>query len=1283
MKSYSNLTLEEALTQMGEPLPDALHLIGRQLGRLNPMDALAGAAALQLMPENATQSARFEVFAHAMGTVEPNSGREVNRQHLRRLLSGSAVESFRRIEDPKWDGFTEAFGFFGGSYTVLTGIEDHVTYNVQRLLNGIFQVPVSAGIPALPREFMVKARDSMMAMLRLSDEICRRAGLERNVESISRHWEDIEFSDSTRLETLKAAVTFTKEELRDIMGEREGTSSTPWERSPTIPFETIQNFITDAGTVPAAHYDARSRVLVRRPIVRDGDLYIVAIPSALLASARNTIIMLAHKMGLTSAIARRFQASVRGSIMRTFMTFTPLRPVAGQIVESTSEFFCGDFYDLDTDKLLYVVTVTDPLDGLSNPDWETRATLAKVSEHLRRTLDKFYSDGDTREIVCLVAMASPGRSATIGFDEQEVEMLYGALSAAELETLMMVERNHPLALWKFLRAKARAAETTQIRSASLLDEFWFYRRAGYCFVMEENRGPISDYSHVSFDPNAGGGLRYEVIKERDFHTAPLPDGDGVGEVTTLHDTRDIPLYVDLGCLGQNVVAILVEELPLPIWVTDSGDEAQVAALHPTHFLFCNAVAYWFWQMAPSLDSFFESLATQYRGLRLRVHLPLHLGWAELLPAQTVPVADEELIRLTLADETSDWPMLHLTIHPAFNELVRYPDNRAERVLMRRIFLALRDLAGDKFTPEADWLEATIERHAPLGLKKMLLSIPTDIRPEMDNEGLSPYRSVFAADVNDVLSRLGQTLLYSGVEIGQVPADSCDKVLSDAVTSLYSELCHTVSTLSPASLLEWFVARQEAIVHNDAAMMPQLATREACFGEVTPVSGNLTDEIPKHAETAMANRFLIEFIVARPPQGLRPMSYSVYDHLMALASRIIYFGLTKDALYYEIGKVRLAMLPGHVLEVNRDEFDAAFAAFLPQHASARISRAIDSFQVLWPDPNSQDIPQNVTSSSRQPISVSERDRRLDAATLKEWGFSLTEMTEFGAESINFGRELARTSDYSVPILPRQELLERLSATLNWPLEKSERILSFLTLRARKDFMQPPKPFRHEDVYPWRFNRGLSHLRHPFLERTRGDISEIVWAPRHLMRSLAYWHSTLLESRYKGQTSEMKSLLSWLNNQRGTDFNRSIGQLMIDAGNVVRIEFRKGGGLSVPEELGDIDVLTFDVTRRRVHVLQCKDFVAAGTPYEMKGEMKKLFVEATRAGTVPEKLLLQVEWVRSHLSQLLQMMKINDSSHDWHIEPLIVVDRELVTPYLFKSPVPVIPMLELVTLLRQSK
>ena len=55
--------------------------------------------------------------------------------------------------------------------------------------------------------------------------------------------------------------------------------------------------------------------------------------------------------------------------------------------------------------------------------------------------------------------------------------------------------------------------------------------------------------------------------------------------------------------------------------------------------------------------------------------------------------------------------------------------------------------------------------------------------------------------------------------------------------------------------------------------------------------------PVRATTAIAHRFVTEYVVARPPSGLRPFSLEAYDELIALAAILVGWGLDSDAIKY--------------------------------------------------------------------------------------------------------------------------------------------------------------------------------------------------------------------------------------------------------------------------------------------------------------------------------------------------------------------------------------------------
>lgn len=55
---------------------------------------------------------------------------------------------------------------------------------------------------------------------------------------------------------------------------------------------------------------------------------------------------------------------------------------------------------------------------------------------------------------------------------------------------------------------------------------------------------------------------------------------------------------------------------------------------------------------------------------------------------------------------------------------------------------------------------------------------------------------------------------------------------------------------------------------------------------------------------------------------------------------------------------------------------------------------------------------------------------------------------------------------------------------------ESVLPSFVLVERADFLAAPDPYRAADVYPWRFNRGLSYLRRPLIARGCSSGVELV-------------------------------------------------------------------------------------------------------------------------------------------------------------------------------------------------
>ena len=270
---------------------------------------------------------------------------------------------------------------------------------------------------------------------------------------------------------------------------------------------------------------------------------------------------------------------------------------------------------------------------------------------------------------------------------------------------------------------------------------------------------------------------------------------------------------------------------------------------------------------------------------------------------------------------------------------------------------------------------------------------------------------------------------------------------------------------------------------------------------------------------------IEYVTAKPPSGKRIMSLEAYDRLVALASEIISFGQLSDTVRYSIANVNLSILPSGRLGIGRDQFQVAREAFLPVHAHGEIARAMRGFRRYWRAPD------------REPEKSTLADD-MNAATRAEFGFSLTEIGQFLGECLAVGREI----NPAVCCLPAARLRAQVANTLGWAEGHAERMIDLLFLGPRPCYLPPPKPFKNEDVYPWRYNRELSYLRRPFLRRDTAEGPELVWGPRQLFATHENLLGLCMTGRLRAKSTEMKSLTGRLLNEQGEHFNDEVAAVL---------------------------------------------------------------------------------------------------------------------------------------------
>ena len=453
------------------------------------------------MPENASRATRLEALAHSIASLPFRSGARISAGRLRSVCQSPALGELSHIEDPCDNLFAEEFTFYGGSYLVLPGIAEGAEFMLENLCKAIF-----LGTPqTFPPEFVSEAFALLSAVLRVMHQAATRAGIRRGTLPVSNRGENILVPGSDRLNLLKRAVTFTKDEIGKIL------------ESARLPASALNPVILTS-PIQIADYNVVNGPLLWSPFIDCGDTLVLAIPGMVVSAARNSVLRLAAKLNLLDILADAYNRAVWDSVVQS-LSYTrnevcPLDPPQPRNLPCSSD----GFFALDRDKVLYCLLITDPLTRFSADDpfriWtddELQASVkARISEVEKFT---FTSSPAPNDLFVLPVFQGLGGAAAFGLDD----LPYGShclmISAADLQTVSFLEGGNPLALFSYARAQTEAHRKFEISAGGTLDEFYLYRRHHYSYYVSDAAPP----NLIVVPPGDALKLRAEVAQQRDFH----------------------------------------------------------------------------------------------------------------------------------------------------------------------------------------------------------------------------------------------------------------------------------------------------------------------------------------------------------------------------------------------------------------------------------------------------------------------------------------------------------------------------------------------------------------------------------------------------------------------------------------------------------------------------------------------------------------------------------------------------------------------------------------------
>lgn len=504
--------------------------LAASLSMYDSVDLLESIAGIQLIPNNIERTLRLEALAHVAASFPENSAKpKISKNKLRYISNSMIPQEITRMEDPFETPFTDEISFYGGSYIVFPGYGGDSVFVFRHLLKSIFLFPDDFR----NSDFMSNARELISAVLSLSDEIARSIGLKRGIEpNINNN--QVYIPKTSSMVHLKRAVSFTQSRLDELLTKRYASVS------------SLEKLIKPIGAISISNYKIDEGELLIRPIVKTKEKYIIALPGILLWAARHAIINLAIEYNVYRELARNFNRSVTNSVIEYLKYLENDLYKSPFLASPEIACFSDALFTLDSDKVIYAIILTDPLDDYDPCDinglWQTDNLVYKISNKLKDVAGKLFSmEKPPNDILFLFIFQGFGRMFTLGVHNQfePFGIRFLSMSASDLETIALLECNDPLTLWKYALASSNIRKAARVFSFDTLDEFQLYRKNHYSYYFFDDKKPTG----LFISPGGAGELRIEAANKRDMHGAVSYINGYIMDVIALHGDKKCPIYI--------------------------------------------------------------------------------------------------------------------------------------------------------------------------------------------------------------------------------------------------------------------------------------------------------------------------------------------------------------------------------------------------------------------------------------------------------------------------------------------------------------------------------------------------------------------------------------------------------------------------------------------------------------------------------------------------------------------------------------------------------------------
>lgn len=561
--------------------------------------------------------------------------------------------------------------------------------------------------------------------------------------------------------------------------------------------------------------------------------------------------------------------------------------------------------------------------------------------------------------------------------------------------------------------------------------------------------------------------------------------------------------------------------------------------------------------------------------------------------------------------------IRLRIPEGFLNEFHQAENLAEQHIVRSVIQGAAHLAGQELS--SDILDALVLDTVKAGARyfhvtnvnavEHVVAEPRRPDPEFIENEDTALLEVGLADLVLAQRPAGVTKI-TGTEAAR-------KFLHDIVEKIWERIEGRLANLDHRAVVSVCFAALDEVNRDEFRWT--LSTRALLsLDEDEPFAqAELQSRLSKLAIASLANRLIIETSqYACPAEGGSVICRADHGLLLAEFELLLRMAAHCDAVGNGFIEPAVTIHPNGEIEVDGSFYEEVFSPYLTKRTDDTIAKAYERYEEFFPRPEPEQTPESA-----------QRLANFGKVFAAEYGFRF----EILFDLAHAFEEIAVKGNQTCGLINEREFVELLTTGLHLTRGQAGTILKRFSLPVRRAWnLDLPPGLLKSDVFPWRFRRGLSLYAKPLVKLSDPPNSWIVSAS-HLRIAVRYILENIERGRFPQRhfrSADMKRFIGEIAHKKGHEFAAKVSAAMRGAGLSVQSEVNMTAlGAPAAPDLGDVDVLAWDLEAGKVFIVECKRLIEAVTVTEAVQRLEEFKGDPTEADRLT-KHLRRVDWLQEN-------------------------------------------------------